>query len=606
MAKSFYKYAERESDSFVNWAEIGKGMSDMLAETNRVREEKKAAIDQASRDFQNKLNNVPTGQDASARREALAYADNASKFMLMQDRLLKSGRMKLKDYTIGRQNILDDTDRIFDTMSKYQTQYGERMQRYKDGKSSIGELKNMEKVEGFGNWEKSGTYINPETGRVVMAMKEEQIVDGKKVYTMSTNPNQFASISHLDGLMGEYWDKFDVAKATDEWSSKLGKEMTSLSIKAASLVSQGQIRTTDDITKRKDLSEDEKTVLFDFFDAETQYIKASLNNPFDRASTLLDYVGQASNKQAYFFTQDRNEAKNNPAAILEVIDPVTQRSTYEFNEEQNKESQEYVRKIARSKYNREDSIQSTSQLSDQTYRPPAITSTQKEINDENDLALNFSRQTSYLTSGTDAQKAEAVAYFRGKGANIISAADGIYIENKNGEMVQFKPKSDTKSFGSSIVGPLLKATETTLPDTKVVKYFSKFMGPQFNTTAAGTGMAEQRDVNKEFEVKVVKKIEPVIFEGSDKETATSALLQIFEDVSGIEIIPSKTPFVNNIKIVYTNPVTKAKSEITVNANENSKKAVTQSINLKKFIRDIDEESKAPAIGEETSSRIGGY
>jgi len=32
---TYYKYAERELDSQVNYAEVGKNLSDMLAETNR-------------------------------------------------------------------------------------------------------------------------------------------------------------------------------------------------------------------------------------------------------------------------------------------------------------------------------------------------------------------------------------------------------------------------------------------------------------------------------------------------------------------------------------------------------------------------------------------
>jgi len=456
MAKSFYKYVEREADSFVNWAEIGKGMSDMLAETNRVREEKKAAIDQASRDFQNKLNNVPTGQDASARREALAYADNASKFMLMQDRLLKSGRMKLKDYTIGRQNILDDTDRIFDTMSKYQTQYGERMQRYKDGKSSIGELKNMEKLEGFGNWEKSGTYINPETGRVVMAMKEEKIVDGKKVYTMSTNPNQFASISHLDGLMSEYWDKFDVAKVTDEWSSKLGTDIQAISEKTATLMSTGLIRTREDVTKRIDIAEDEKTILYKFIDAENDYINASLFNPFDRASTLLDYVGKASNKQDYFFTQDSNVAKSNPAAILEVIDPVTQRSTYQFNAEQIKESQDYVRNIARSKYKKEDKLQTTSQIQLQERR--GMSQADYDAADKRKTAQNFGENLGLAIGGTPEQVDAAVRYLEAtSGLEINRTKTGFIVKDREGRTQLYKFRANGTlanplGFAKSFVG----------------------------------------------------------------------------------------------------------------------------------------------------------
>jgi len=48
---TYYKYAERSADSQINWAEVGKNMSDMLKEETRIREEKKAAIDAASREF---------------------------------------------------------------------------------------------------------------------------------------------------------------------------------------------------------------------------------------------------------------------------------------------------------------------------------------------------------------------------------------------------------------------------------------------------------------------------------------------------------------------------------------------------------------------------
>ena len=41
---TYYKYAERSADSQVNWAEVGKGISDMLADEVKIREEKKAEI----------------------------------------------------------------------------------------------------------------------------------------------------------------------------------------------------------------------------------------------------------------------------------------------------------------------------------------------------------------------------------------------------------------------------------------------------------------------------------------------------------------------------------------------------------------------------------
>jgi hypothetical protein len=363
MAKSYYKYVEREADSFVNWADIGKNMTDMLAETNRVREEKKAAVDESTRDFQSYLNNnTPTGQDESARKEALIHADNASKFMLMQDTLLKSGMMSLKDFTIGRQNIIDDTERLFDTMKTYQAERDVVMQRYNDDISSLGEVLNMEEIEGFGNWEKSGAYINPQTGRVVMAMKDEQIVDGKKIYTMSKNPNTFASILELNRLAKQRWDKFKVAEATEKWTSSLGTNLEEMTVEEADILKKGLVRTTEDITKRTDLSEDKKTVIYRFVDAENKFIKASLSNQFNRASTLLDYVQTASNDKKYFFTKDPDVAKNDPAAILKVINPATQATTFQFSDEQIKASEEYIRGFVRSKYKKSVKEESTPQL----------------------------------------------------------------------------------------------------------------------------------------------------------------------------------------------------------------------------------------------------
>ena len=122
----YYKYAGRDAADQVNWAEIGKNMSDMLANENKIREDKKAAIDEASRQFGLQLANAPQGQDASARSAALEYADNASKFMRMQDQLLKSGKMKFKDYTVARQSLLDGTDQAFDALTGYQKVFAEK------------------------------------------------------------------------------------------------------------------------------------------------------------------------------------------------------------------------------------------------------------------------------------------------------------------------------------------------------------------------------------------------------------------------------------------------------------------------------------------------
>jgi hypothetical protein len=258
---TYYKYAERSAESQINWAEVGKDMSDMLKEETRIREEKKAAIDAASREFGKTLANPPQGQHKGANQWALEYADNASKFMLMQDKLLKSGQMKLKDYTVARQNILDGTDNAFNLTKDYQSVFADKMERYKTDKSQDLEQWLMGQVEGYSDFNKSQLYINPTDGTLSVAMKEKKIVDGKEVYVMNQNPNQFTSISTLKNQIAGKYDKFDTNSATDIFVKGLGEEVTSAVTKAASLSSGGIIKSIEDIKKFKEEFRSDNTIV---------------------------------------------------------------------------------------------------------------------------------------------------------------------------------------------------------------------------------------------------------------------------------------------------------------------------------------------------------
>ncbi len=250
---TYYKYAERSADSQINWAEVGKDMSDMLKEETRIREEKKSAIDAASREFGNTLANPPQGEHKGANQWALEYGDNAAQFMLMQDRLLKSGQMKLKDYTIARQNILDGTDRAFNLAKDYQAVFADKMERYKTDKSQDLEQWLMGQAEGYSDFNKSQLYINPTDGTVSVAMKELKKVDGKDVYVMNTNPNEFTSINTLKNQIAGKYDKYNTNIATDAFVKGLGENVTSVIAKTASLSAGGLILNVEDIRNRKDI-----------------------------------------------------------------------------------------------------------------------------------------------------------------------------------------------------------------------------------------------------------------------------------------------------------------------------------------------------------------
>lgn len=357
---TYYKYAERSAESQINWAEIGKNMTDMLQSEVTIREEKKAAIDAASREFGEKLANPPQGEHKSANQWALEYGDNASQYMLMQDRLLKQGILKPKDYMVTRQNLMDGTKQAFNLTKEFQETFKMKMDRYKNGDSQDLELFLNAQAEKFGDFTKSQLYINPTDGSVNVAMKEKKMIDGKEVFVMNQNPNEFTTISSLRNTIAGTYDKYDTNAVTTAFADALGKEETA-SIVFGTLSKGGAITTIEDITSRTDLDADGKTVMFKFIDAENQMITAALENPYNRLSVLTNTKKFAPNGKQYTFTYDEADAKANPEKVLLKVDSATGQPTPEFSEEQMKVSNEAMRTEVRAKYDYKKGIDPTAQ-----------------------------------------------------------------------------------------------------------------------------------------------------------------------------------------------------------------------------------------------------
>jgi hypothetical protein len=219
----------------------------------------------------------------------------------------------------------------------------------------------MGQAEGYSDFNKSQLYINPTDGTLSVAMKEKKIVDGKEVYVMNQNPNQFTSISTLKNQIAGKYDKFDTNSATDIFVKGLGEEVTTAVTKAASLSSGGIIKSIEDIRNRKDIDPTTKKILYQFSDSENQFIKSTLVNPYDRLSVLTNSQKFAPNGMQYTFTNDAAEAKASPNKILLKVDPSSGQPTPQFNEEQMKVSEDFMRTELRAKYTRKEEQKQTSQ-----------------------------------------------------------------------------------------------------------------------------------------------------------------------------------------------------------------------------------------------------
>jgi hypothetical protein len=322
---TYYKYAERQADSFVNWAEIGKDITDMLKTETSIREEKKAAIDKASREYGEQLANAPTGEHIGANAWTLAYASDAQQARLLQDRLLKSGGLSVKDYTIMRQNLNDGTSQLFNLSKEYQEEFKLKMDRLKSAdpttRSQDLEVFLMETAEGFANFTKSKPLINPTDFSVSIGIMEPD-PNNQGVLRLT---DQVETVNYLRNRIKAQYDYFDSTKATDEISGGMNQYI--VATKDADALN-GIITTTADALARPGA---EKYL-------ETK-AKAYLENPYNISSVLTNDIGTHENGKEYTYSFTDKSGAN---VIFLERDPVSGMANPIYTDEQKKSALDYL------------------------------------------------------------------------------------------------------------------------------------------------------------------------------------------------------------------------------------------------------------------------
>ena len=216
---TFYKYAEREANSQIDWSAISKGLSDTITKIDTLRQQKKAAIEEETRAEIDKLANAPAGESKTATEWALKYADDMQQYRLILSRKLKSGQMSLKDYQIATQNGKASTEMLFKVVQEYQDKYKELSERRKT--SSVFEPELAALNESYGNIANTSPYINPTNGMVYLASIKDG-VDG--VQAMGDN---YVSLQALRNRINTKIDKVDAQSEIKAKTDLLGEKVVS-------------------------------------------------------------------------------------------------------------------------------------------------------------------------------------------------------------------------------------------------------------------------------------------------------------------------------------------------------------------------------------------
>jgi hypothetical protein len=368
-----YKYVESQVDDQVNWAEVTSNVTNTLKEEVRVRTEKKAAIDAASREYSKVLNNVPVGENTELNKFALNAAADLQKQMLMQNTLLKSGQLDPRQYTIMRQNLTDGTDQAFSLFQNYNAEYERKMAMMDPNlpaaeQASKMQTWQMEQLEGFGNFKNSKLVINPNSGLMTMA---KMIPDPNFKGDIANAPmipdmNNLQSVQTLENRLKSTTTQYDVIGAADTYLDSLGADKRAVITGLGQKYTSAVIKTISDATAKQkgswknmnlaDLTveatrlgvkvEDLKEITL-FSEAQDNWVKGQLDiGGTAAASVLLDFksinqeTGKPYTQLAYSV---ENQAKANADSNIIIMEQVDGRMVPKLSAKQQAQAERIMK-----------------------------------------------------------------------------------------------------------------------------------------------------------------------------------------------------------------------------------------------------------------------
>lgn len=606
---TYYKYAERNAESQVNWAEVGRDITTMLDDETKIREEKKAAIQKAFQDDMEQLANAPQGKWQDGNNVVNNFAHDMMEQKLIDNRLLKSGKMKLRDYTGRDANYSSQTNVLFDLGKLLQTEREKTIDLYQKGQIQALNIHNMSTVEAYQNFAKSKAIIDPRSANISMGIYEDEIVDGKTVPVLKKS----TPVNILRGQIVQKIPTLQIEEIMNKWVPTVGTQkdyiyQIATNSKAGSVVELMGVGALDNLEKEhpelKGKLGDYKKVIDDFNLAIDQQVKAWLPTPYQVSSILTENIG--GNYSAESFTDDVNIAKGDKTKILTKIDPLTGLVTLDEDgpnyKEQKKEAENWIRNSLLNKFDQERSIKVTATT---PYAPQQREFEFKAAQDKKkDVAITS--DIGALWGGSNKQIQQALTAFRDMNPNIQDIS-----RFENGVTVKIKDP-DTKKVETRLL-PFKGADGNVMTQEEFIKSAAPLLagninaataiqnggllqGAKFNAAGKGSAIVEgpppEADVDSAFTQKF-SVIPNTLFKNTKSGLAADKLTPYFKN-TGVIIEPAKYVG-NDITLRY-----KDKSVIINSNQEDEEGAERQKTNLLNFLENIPKADK-----ENILKKLGG-
>jgi hypothetical protein len=289
---------------------------------------------------------------------------------LIDYRLLKSGVMNERDYTLRRENYKTGTNTVFDLQKILQERKASTIDLYQKGEIQGLSIANMAEVEAYTDFANSKIDIDPYAPNINMSIYETKIIDGKEVRVIKkTSP-----VNVLKGQLLQTIPTFKLDAAVT-------KDVESLGVITDFLYDAATITRAGSITKligygaiageyaKKD--KDGNPLYPQFAEGVNNFISAVKNkmgeyfaNPYHVSSVLTENTGNYG-PESYIW--DKEEAKKDKSKLLLKLDPLTGFPVLDKNaphyKEHYQEVLDFTEKLILSKLDSKREFSTTSQSS---------------------------------------------------------------------------------------------------------------------------------------------------------------------------------------------------------------------------------------------------
>lgn len=382
---TYFNYVEREADSYVNWADVGRDMSNTIDDIQRVREEKKGLIEKTYREDLKFIQDNPSGEHETLRAWSLGVAQSSAEMMRLQNTLLKQGKLNLPNYLSFRQNITDSVEKIYTVNSQLQEAFKEVNDRTKAEGNQQLERETKVLLEKYGKLEDTEAYINPLNGTIYLGLTEiVEGEDGKSVRRLKKGEGTYLSPEQLQAAAMQKFDNYDPEPKLIEWSKTLGTVKESLRQKGSADFA-GMITSVEDIkgdrwrkiAEENNLSEaqikDIEKFISDFRASEDNFLNGILQIPTNASAILTEKMGiNPKTGNPYEIVFNESEQKSSDQLYVEKTKEgeFIPRFDTKYGKEQKDDLREYLRSQLTPKYNRIVEQQTYTEVGMQKQQPP--------------------------------------------------------------------------------------------------------------------------------------------------------------------------------------------------------------------------------------------